>query len=479
MITRKYILTVVLWCLAALPALYGFDTTIFGKVRNYEDISSNSKKNALREDAMLAKSAYEDGSIPPGYRAATEAEFNQYIGQTSTQRLKYDSATGHFRSTGGWWGIDEGNGLGGRLLINEKDGSIALAFRGTEASLTDVDADVSQFLGGTPEQYKEATEILNKLVHSTEETGQQIKVVGHSLGGGEAAYATLNCDDVSRVTTTTFNAAGLSLKNVLNRNLIDRSNVITNIRVDEDVVSQTGFLLGDTYVMDSQWLFSNGDDGSLSNRLIRLIPGVTVGEKIARAKETHSIDCVILLMQDRTAPPTSSPSEGDSFSSPGENSPPGDLVSIGGTGGHASGDVCYKPDDGETGGVCHKPVEGESGGVCYMPEDEDDDTARDDIFADSNLLSAIDMWNELDAVLSSVNADAFLSDIKNSLSDNLSASLMPTSPPVLLPNVGYKRLLFLYSGEDVADTILDAVGSIHGSVGGLQSGLNSILNQQQ
>ena len=102
-------------------------------------------------------------------------------------------------------------------------------------------------LGIMPEQYDEAAEMLTRLIRNTSNSQTKIKVVGHSLGGAVAVYATLLQDDLKRVTTTTFNPAGLYPTNQIKKAYMSASSVITNIRVKGDKVSQTGVLVGTTY----------------------------------------------------------------------------------------------------------------------------------------------------------------------------------------------------------------------------------------
>ena len=216
-----------------------------GSVSDFKDLSKE-KQNQYIIAGQLAQAAYQGEAIPPGYRPATRAEYNKYIGLVS-QTMVYDPQTGHFED--GAYASKDNNGLAGSLLINEQDGSIVLAFRGTEIEdFADIKADVKQFLGGTPEQYKIADLMLGRLIANTEAEGTQILNLGHSLGGGEATYAALR-NNSSRVTTITFNAAGLNEQNIRDEDILnpDIRKRITNIRVKGDVVSQTGWLVGNTY----------------------------------------------------------------------------------------------------------------------------------------------------------------------------------------------------------------------------------------
>ena len=203
------------------------------------------RQRQMIEDAKLAATGYSDSvGIPAGYRAATQDEFNEMIGtiwsEANKPMVRYDPNSGHFSGVGGF---------NGSLLVSEADGGVVLAFGGTEGnplySMSDIWNDVRQFLGGVPVQYELAETMLVRLVSHTSEKALPIKVVGHSLGGGLAVYATMWCD-TSRVTTTTFNAAGICT--ALNEgNLRNLHGVISNVRIDGELVSRTGVLLGDTY----------------------------------------------------------------------------------------------------------------------------------------------------------------------------------------------------------------------------------------
>lgn len=489
---KQSIALIVACCLAVIPAVTGYCQTMYGTVRDYDGLSSD-RKDALQVDAQLARAAYLDESIPPGYRAATRPEFNQYIGLTSSQRIMFDSTTGYFHSVGGtsWFqsilglGFNDGNGLGGRLLINETDGSIVLAFRGTESSFNDIaNTDIPQFFGGTPDQYKEAAEMLNNLVRNTENSQQQIKVVGHSLGGGEASYATMNCDDVSRVTTSTFNAAGIAKSNVNKKNINNTSKVINNVRVDKDVVSRTGYLIGDTYVVNSEWLFAGGDNTSSGDSVFDA--GVQLGDATARAAATHSINFAITAMRGPVKFPSK---DGDKFSSPDDTSPGGDLVADATDNDTANGDIFHSSGDTGNGGS-------PSGDSVSSPSDngndsddkyyslilDDDSSGSDEMIIDGDYMTT-DLLDDTDALMSLLDDAGFLDRIKDSLSDNISAASLPSVEadiPVIMPNFGYKRIMFLYSGEDVTDQIVDKGTSlVRGSLGNLRSSLDKVFRQNK
>ena len=438
--------------------------TIHGSVGAYEG-TSNSKKDALIEDGKLAKAAYADEPIPDGYRPATQAEFSKYIGLDMIAQksyIKYDQSTGYFGSIGnkdvGWLGLGagDGNGLDGRLLINETDGSIVLAFRGSEPNYNDwVRTDFAQPVGGVPEQYKEASQMLNFLVSNTSEDKPAIKVVGHSLGGGLASYSTLNCTDVSRVTTVTYNAAGLYPDNVNTANITQASRKINNVRVDKDVVSQTGLLVGNTYVVDSTWFF--GDGNWIESAADRL--------------QAHSMDTLLMLMQysrnqNKPDPPSSS--------TPGDNSTPsGDLVTNPGSGGggsdNSSGGVCLPGDGTPSGDSVSSGGDGDFyshiGEWGYYPETA---SASGDSVSDPS--SIVDAASVIMGDIAAI--DSLLGDSPFGSSPLLTGNW--SGFPIVLPNFGYSRILFLYGGEKSGDMASDVIGNLGGLVTSIRQGLQSV-----
>lgn len=435
--------------------------TIYGKVEAYESLSSG-KKDALIEDAKLAKAAYENEPIPEGYRPATMAEFSEYIGKDMVAQrhyIRYNQHTGYFDSIGnrdvGWLGLGsgDGNGLDGRLLVNEADGSIVLAFRGSEASYNDwVRTDFYQPIGGLPEQYTYASEMLNFLVNNTSDGKPEIKVVGHSLGGGLAAYSTLNCSDVSRVNTSTFNAAGLYPRNVNRTNISEASRKINNVRVDRDAVSQTGLLVGDTYVVDSDWFYGS-DNGWL--------------DSVVDTGHAHSMNTTLMLMmysrnQDGTEPPSSSnPDDG--------TTPGGDLVTSPGSG-DASGDVCL-PGDGLPDGDYVSSGGFDDWDWGYFPEDIP--ISGDSVSDPSSIVDAATfLLNDIAAMESLIGDSSFDP-----------SALLPgdwSGFPIVMPNVPftYPRFLYIFSGEKpiatVSDTVKEASSSIQQNISIIRNGIQEL-----
>ena len=445
--------------------------TIFGDFGNYSNLPPE-RKAALREDAALAKAAYNDGTIPPGYRAATRAEYNQYIGLTSQKNIQYDPNTGYFQTIGlpetglvdsiidsVLGGGDSNNGLAGRILINEKNGSFVLAFRGTEGSLKDVSTDLFQGAGGVPEQYKEATEMLENLVSKTATEQIPIKVVGHSLGGAIATYSTLECGDVNRVTTTTFNAAGLYPTNINQAHLSTAAPKITNIRVDEDAVSNsTGLLIGNVYNLDSGNMVNNAitdgsGEGARAGGLIGSAGGA-IGGTIAGKVMVHSMDTVIKLMNDdasRSQTEISNDMEDVVSDSrvPDENNPAkDDSTAIPGSGN--DGEVCYPGENGSASGDSTvMPGSGDDdGGMCYAPQDGSASETDVTQYPSNNQES----W------------DSPNPQTENSISPKLPSlgdlDELADRFALVGPNIPHRRVLWVFSGEPWDDIVMEGVNSI-------------------
>lgn len=397
--------------------------TIFGRVASYDEYTGD--RNQQLENARLAKAAYAGESIPQGYRAATRNEFYKYVGLTSQMNLVYNEQTGQF-STLDNYGIfwDSNNGLAGSLLVNESDGSLVLAFRGTDKA-GDWGSNLWQGVGGVPEQYEEAAEILQNIVRNSEEEGKQINVVGHSLGGGLAAYSTIECDDLSRVTTTTFNAAGLYPTNIDDNKIGEASRHIANIRVDDDPVSgMTGLLVGDTYVLDSNGMADN----------VGLIDGWLL---------VHGMDTVISLMENGTLMPQEENYGGE---------------------GHEGGDACYPPNEGnEPGGdqVCYPGGDGEGS--------HDDNQDNDEYYADDDTVSGGDnAIGDDDEVLSGGNGDDSYGS-GSGIGDALVGAIAENFP-IIYPSIPHYRMLWLFAGEDWIEVGTSVVGQVKSTITDLING---------
>ncbi len=124
------------------------------------------------------------------------------------------------------------NGLNAILYQRDKgDGTIeyAYVYAGT-ASITDLVEDVKQLVGASS-QYSEAVE--NARILSDELGDSELTFVGHSLGGGEAAAASM----ATGRDATTFNPAALTKGTVNSLNLNMSSNITNYITIGKPVMS--------------------------------------------------------------------------------------------------------------------------------------------------------------------------------------------------------------------------------------------------
>lgn len=125
---------------------------------------------------------------------------------------------------------------------------IDIAFKGTDSGI-DIKDDIKQFFGLETAQYQLALEIVKGLI--TKYPEHNIKLSGHSLGGGIATFVGLS----TGLETIVFNSARLSEKTI---NRIDQSNIddsnITQIRLITDLISSSWSTDG-TKLYGQQFIF--------------------------------------------------------------------------------------------------------------------------------------------------------------------------------------------------------------------------------
>lgn len=124
----------------------------------------------------------------------------------STCYLAYDGAAGEsYRFPDGTaWSISttwHSNITGFKAILIQGNGKVVLSFAGTD-SLVDVAADISQVLGGVPPQYPQSLLIAFECKRTHQ---QNLHLSGHSLGGGLAAF----CSVETRLSASTINPAPL------------------------------------------------------------------------------------------------------------------------------------------------------------------------------------------------------------------------------------------------------------------------------
>lgn len=132
-------------------------------------------------------------------------------------------------------------GLKGFVGFDRWHDCFVLSFRGTNNAYN-VLTDIHQALFGADIAYIMSVGILGKLAE--QHPKEKIQVVGHSLGGGLAQYATLAIDS-PKINTCCYNSAGLSTQSVYqlkNRQL--HNSVVEHLHIENDVVFKIGNQLG-------------------------------------------------------------------------------------------------------------------------------------------------------------------------------------------------------------------------------------------
>lgn len=149
--------------------------------------------------AQAASAAYDKNpKAPPGYRNATDAELNAMGVDRKMLDSPIDPKTGkpsQFRAV---------------VFMGNNGQPPLVAFRGSQSMDDFTKANIPQARGQETFHYTQAQNIANRINNSP--MGKGANFTGHSLGGGLASAA-------SRATgnpATTFNAAGLHDKTVLN-----------------------------------------------------------------------------------------------------------------------------------------------------------------------------------------------------------------------------------------------------------------------
>ena len=183
-----------------------------------------------------ASAAYRGNpALPDGYIPFPMDEFEK-LGLPTT-RFRYEPDTGFLEDA-------ERIGFGARLSRQEKGDEVVVAFRGSNAPgedehwMQDWVVDAHQGGGGTPKQYLCGAELLSEVRRSFPDS--KIIVTGHSLGGGIAAYSTVQLSDPGQLRCVTFNAAGISSITLLalpKDTVANAAKLITNIRSKGDPVS--------------------------------------------------------------------------------------------------------------------------------------------------------------------------------------------------------------------------------------------------
>lgn len=166
---------------------------------------SEETRGRLRFFAACARAAYPGEPIPQGLRPFTRGEWEDCVLGHSYEGCSY--------SDDGF--LNVGTGLRARLMARTSGEGAVVAWSGCDLGLNtagagarDVLAVVKQMAGSLDGQYEQARHVFKGIL-----LGQRgrVDVVGHSLGGGLAAYVVATAEDhEDRVFGYTFNALGVS-----------------------------------------------------------------------------------------------------------------------------------------------------------------------------------------------------------------------------------------------------------------------------
>jgi hypothetical protein len=225
------------------------------------DPDTQARFISIGEHSAAAYRVHPD--LPKGYTPLSLQEFSKL--NLTSGRYRYEAETGFIEDT-------ESAGFGARLSRLADGDEIIVAFRGSNAPgedehwMQDWIYDAQQGGGGTPKQYVYGLELLSEVRNAFHDAS--IVVTGHSLGGGIAAYSTMNLADPRQLTCATYNAAGISsitLLSIPNDVTESAAKRISNIRSKGDPVSAIPGtqLLGDIYEVDNLRFANHSIDGLL------------------------------------------------------------------------------------------------------------------------------------------------------------------------------------------------------------------------
>lgn len=138
------------------------------------------------------------------------------------------------------------NGLNIGIYRNTKTDRHFIVFRGTDTDRpvdlglgrnkfedSDGETNMQQRDGHLPPQYDRARTKVSELL--AQKSNKEWEIVGHSLGGGLASFASIHQD--SPIITTVFNQAGLNSKNIPNNQLPNSFTNVTSFVFDNDKLS--------------------------------------------------------------------------------------------------------------------------------------------------------------------------------------------------------------------------------------------------
>jgi len=143
---------------------------------------------------------------------------------------------------------------------NDEERSILIVFSGTEPnSINDWENNVKQYFNQAANQYRDADELVRDAIEKYPR--YKIRLVGHSLGGSLATYASL-IHGTEAITYAPTRLSALSLRNAIERNPnleetpVDNVEHITHIRVNGDVftgnrANPVSVLPGKQFIMET------------------------------------------------------------------------------------------------------------------------------------------------------------------------------------------------------------------------------------
>lgn len=205
----------------------GLTNAEYNRLLRYEDVISSD----VKRDLDIAYSAYVDGGVPQGLQTV------------------YNSK-------------ETNSGFFARAYLNTEDGKIYIAFRGSENPLTNANDWVNNYVqwrGGLSPQYIEALEFTKEIQALWPH--YEIKLTGHSLGGGLAMYVA----GWTGLNATTFNAA--KLNNTLVLNIETREGYTALFNVDNYVFDNELVQSFNDQYIGSLHLINVGTEGSIGDHL--------------------------------------------------------------------------------------------------------------------------------------------------------------------------------------------------------------------
>ncbi len=228
-----------------------------------DDLTGDQHKRLILIGEHSASAYRIHPDLPSGFIPLSKDEFAKLA--LPSDRYSYEPETGFIEDK-------EKVGFGARLSKRNDGAKVVVAFRGSNAPgedehwMQDWVDDAHQGGGGTPKQYTYGAEVLASVRRTFPDA--DITVTGHSLGGGIAAYSTINLGNPTNLSCVTYNAAGISSITLLSlpKETVARAAAqIANIRSKGDPVSAIPGtqLVGDIYEVDNLRFANHSIDGLL------------------------------------------------------------------------------------------------------------------------------------------------------------------------------------------------------------------------